>query len=265
MSELSKGELEKNEQQCLLDLIWNEKSPMVEQGGFNAQGIEIYRRNLLANAQRALMITFPTIFELLDSDVSESLVSQFLRISPPNQGDWTQWGEQFPYFLSTTEVGGNYPYLADCATLDWQVHCALHGSDQVIAQTSLQVLSDSEPEQIFIEFNHNVKILKTKYPLIDIFHAHHHEEEAKRTQALNNAKNALSKAPVEQVVMIYRPEFQPKVATLTASESSLMLCLLDGNSLGQSLDTIKDDSDFSFEQWLVNAIERNLIHNFKET
>jgi hypothetical protein len=265
MNSQCEKKLDKNEQQRLLEIIWNDDSSALEQCGFDAQGINVYRRNLLANAQRALNISFPTVFKLLDSDISESLVYQFLRHSPPNQGDWTQWGDNFPHFLATTEVGDNYPYISECATLDWHVHRALHGRDQTFSQRSLQVLSESEPEHIFIEFNQNVKIFTSEFPLTEIFQAHHHNDKSQGEIAMNNAKSALLEKPVEQVVMVYRPEFQPQVAKLTASEGAFMLTLFSGKSLAQSLDAVKNSNDFSFEQWLVTAIKHNLIYYFKET
>lgn len=264
MIELFDSEQGKNEQQRLLDVIWNDESPVIEKSGFNAQGISIYRRNLLANAQRALSISFPTVFELLDRGISQNLVYQFLRLSPPSQGDWAQWGAGFPHFIATIEVGYRYPYLSDCAAVDWHVHCAVHGIDQTLEQSSLQRLTDSEPENIVIEFNQNVTLIQTKHPLTEIFQAHHHSDELHREVAMNKAKEVLSREPVEQVVMIYRPEFKPEVSTLTASEGAFMLCLMSGKSLEQALNVVKNNSDFSFEKWLITAIERNLIYNFKE-
>jgi len=264
MSNQCKNKRDKSVQQRLLELIWNDESSILDQCGFDAKGINIYRRNLLANAHRALNISFPTVFKLLDSDISESLVYQFLRSSPPDRGDWTQWGGNFAHFLKTTEIGDNYPYISECATLDWHVHCALHGSDQTLSQPSLQVLSKSEPEHIFIEFNQNVKVFRSGFPLTEIFQAHHDNEEPQREVAMNNAQKALLEKPVEQVVMVYRPEFQPQVTKLTVSEGAFMLALFSGKSLAQSLDKVKNTNDFSFEQWLVSAIKHNLIHYFKE-
>lgn len=86
---INNDELIVNEQQCLLDAIWSDDANVAAQSGFDVQGINIYRRNLMANAIRALSISFPTIFELLDSDVSEQITHKFLKLSPPNQGDWT--------------------------------------------------------------------------------------------------------------------------------------------------------------------------------
>ncbi len=254
----------KDLQHLLLEMIWHDDYEPVEQYGFNAQGINIYRRNLLANAQRALNISFPSIFTLLDSDISEQLVYQFLRVSPPNLGDWTQWGENFSGFLATTEIGMDYPYIADCAALDWHMHCALHGRDQTLTSSTLQLLSESDPEKLFVVFNQNVKVFKTAYPLIQIFQAHHHNDERQRKSAMNEAKKSLASMSTEQYVMVFRPEFQPKVAEITTSEGVFMLCLLSGRSLTQALDVVKDDNEFSFEQWLFTAIERNLIYTIEE-
>ena len=258
------NETHNNLQQLLLDAIWTDEPSYLDQCGFDEKGINVYRRNLLANAQRALSISFPTVFKLLDSDISERLVYQFLRSFPPEQGDWAQWGSSFSDFLASTEVGQNYPYLADCASVDWHVHNALNGCDQTLVKTSLQVLSDSEPLHIYIDFNQNVKLFHTVYPVADIFQAHNHEEVSQREASMVKAKKALASDLKEQVVMIYRPDFQPKVTTLTAGEGLFMTCLFSGQSLEQSLDAVKNDNDFSFEQWLITAINHNLIFTFKE-
>ncbi len=264
MIELFENKSGGDDQQILLEAIWNDESPEINKAGFNKQGLDIYRRNLLANAQRALSISFPTVFELLGSSISKNITYQFLRLSPPSQGDWSQWGKGFSHFISTIEEGYRYPYLADCAAVDWHVHCALHGIDQSLDQSSLQTLVNSEPEHIEIVFNQNVKLLKTHYPLTEIFQAHHHDDELHREVAMIKAQKLLAKESIEQMVMIYRPEFKPEVSTLTASEGAFMLCLMAGNSLEQALNTVKSDRSFSFEQWLLTAIERNLINYFKE-
>lgn len=264
MNELVESEHGDNDQQRLLEAIWHDEPSKIGKNRFNTQGIDIYRRNLLANAQRALSISFPTVFELLDSNISKNLVYQFLRLSPPAQGDWAQWGTDFPHFISTIEVGFQYPYLADCATVDWHVHCAVHGIDQSLEQSSLQYLVNAKPEKIEIVFNQNVALLKTQYPITEIFQAHHHDDELHREVAMSKAQRILSTEAVEQIVMIYRPEFKPEVASLTASEGAFMFCLMSGKSLEQALDMVKDDNNFSFEQWLLTAIERNLINYFKE-
>ena len=69
-NETSRGKLMISEQQRLLDAIWHDEYEAESINGFNVDGINIYRRNLLANAKRALSVSFPTIFELLDSDIS---------------------------------------------------------------------------------------------------------------------------------------------------------------------------------------------------
>jgi hypothetical protein len=257
-----------NPQQRLLTLIWNNdptsSTKAIKESGFDTRGINIYRRNLFANAQRALSITFPTIYQLLDSDVNEELVSGFLTSCPPDQGDWTQWGETFPHFIAVNQIAHEYAYLPDCAALDWHIHCALHGKDQVLDHASLVLLGSAEPENINIIFNENVALIKTNFPIRCIFDAHHHPEEQQRKLAMAQAKMALKTKPKEQVVMISRPEFQPKVTTLTDSDAEFMFCLKAGKSLAESLDTVSHYEDFSFEKWLVAAIEQNLILHFKE-
>ncbi|MEL0659539.1 DNA-binding domain-containing protein [Psychromonas arctica] len=256
------------QQQHLLALIWNNDpksfAQELEKSGFDARGIDIYRRNLLANAQRALSITFPTISQLLDSDVNENLVQGFLKQCPPNQGDWAQWGDDFSHFIAANKIAHEYSYLPDCAALDWHIHKALNGQDQTLDYTSLALLASAEPEDINITLNNNVALIKTTSPISEIFDAHHHPDQQQRKMAMEQAKVALNTKPKEHTVMVSRPEFQPKVTTLTDSEAEFMFCLKAKKSLAESLDTVSHYDNFSFEEWLVAAIEQNLILHFKE-
>lgn len=262
-SKRNENEASVNEQQALLDAIWHDAANASH--GFDARGISIYRRNLLANAQRALSISFPTVFMLLDSDVSMALTKSFLHSSPPVQGDWAQWGDEFADFIADTAVGRDYPYLADSAALDWHVHCALHGNDQTLEQASLQLLANCDPENIAVEFNDNVQLFISQYPIAEIFTAHHAEDSDVRDTALANAQQALVLSTLTtNCVMVYRPEFQPQVKALTASEADFVSALTSGKSLATALDNVSGNSDFSFETWLVSAIQTNLIQRFKE-
>lgn len=262
-----------NQQQRLLTLIWNNNPASLAEdlaeSGFDIRGINIYRKNLLANAQRALSITFPTIFKLLDSDVSKNLVQQFLKLCPPDQGDWAQWGEEFLHFIGVNQIAHDYPYLTDCAELDWHLHRALNGKDQTLEYVSLALLGSAEPENISIILNQNIALIETKFPLKDIFNAHHHPQQLQRENAMEQAKAALTAlrlttASKAHTVMVSRPEFQPKVTILTDSEAEFLLCLNAGKSLAESLNAVSRYHDFSFEKWLIAAIEENLISYIKE-
>jgi hypothetical protein len=253
-----------SEQQRLLDAIWHDDYDAESTNSFNIDGINIYRRNLLANAKRALSVSFPTIFELLDSDISEKLTYDFLKLSPPTQGDWAQWGDAFASFIKTTDIDNEYPYLSGSAALDWHVHCASHGIDQTFEQSSLQLLSHCEPEHIFIEFNRNVKLLDSEFPIEAIFHAHHSIDEIQREISMKSAQQALSLESQMKTVMVYRPEFQPKVITLMPGEDVFMHSLMSGQSLAHALNVVNEISDFSFENWLIKAIKLNLLNYFKE-
>lgn len=261
-------------QQHLLTLIWSNDPKLLKEEsikiGFDIRGINIYRRNLLANAQRALSITFPTIFKLLNSDVSENLVQQFLMLFPPTQGDWAQWGEEFPQFIAANQIAHDYSYLTDCAELDWHVHSALKGKDQTFDHRTLSLLGSAEPEALNIILNQNVTLIQTIFPIVDIFNAHHSPDQLRQETAMVEAKSALTTLmqlttiPKQHTVMICRPDFQPKIVTLSNSEAEFMRCINTGKSLAESLNTVHHDQYFSFEKWLITALEQNLIDHFKE-
>lgn len=244
-----------NEQQQLLSAIWDNSA--IEHG-FSEEGVAIYHRNLLANAKRGLAVSFPTLFELLDGGDSDELVAEFLRYSPPNQGDWGQWGGELAGFLESHRFSEDFPYLADCAALDWAVHQALHGADVSVESASLARLGDTEPSQLTVEFNPNVSLLSSEFPIVDIYNAHHLEDESSRSVAFGRAKERLQQSQVN-VCIVYRLELQPKVMTLNDGEMTFVTALLRHQTLEEALDLVADAQEFSFENWLLWAIENNVI------
>jgi hypothetical protein len=57
------------------------------------------------------------------------------------------------------------------------------------------------------------------------------DDEHQRKDTMIAAKKALIGKPIEQIVMVFCPEFQPQVTTLSANEGVFMFALLSGKSL----------------------------------
>ena len=233
---------------------------------FDQRGMEIYRRNLRATAQQVLAISFPTVFELIGETLFNYACGELLQSSPPCEGDWGLWGEDFADSLASMPALEEYPFVADIATLDFIIHQSQRAKDTQLDQESIQLLSNTELDNLQLVLSESCYLMSSDYPVIEFRQAHlqiNDEEGVLAKQQLEIAEQKLFQPNFKQYVLVYRTEFKAQLMDLEAEEFTWLTLLLRGETVGKALDEMSE-SRFDFAQWLGKAIENNLVHFFNE-
>ena len=248
-----------DQQQALMDAILSQQ----ENIDFEKRGLKIYQRNLLANAQRALQITFPTVLQLIGKALFNFATKKMLQKTPPAQGDWGLWGDEFPVLLKTLPQLIDYPYVAECAELDLARHKLERAEDRDVKMSSLQLLAELDPDNIEITLSENIEFWSSIFPIVDIYHGHAEAQQDKDDWLLQ-AKGKLEKK-LGQKILLYRPQFKAQLRALKDDEYYFLSLLKEGVTLGRALDLMISEGylNFSFEQWLPLAIQQNLVSCLK--
>ncbi len=242
------------EQQALLTAILNGPNRFEQAGSqFESRGLAIYQRNLLANANRALQITFPTVLQLIGEELFEYATGQLLKNTPPCEGDWGLWGQDFAKVLQGIEALQNYSYVADSARLDFAHHMLERQPDYSPDITSMNLLAQHSLDDIQLVLNPNLVQISSSFPVVDIFFNH-------MQLAQENLKNGIG-----QNALLFRPQYKAQVRALSEAEHYWITLIKLGVKLGTALDAMesKKFNDFAFEKWLPMAIKQNLIHCLK--
>ena len=226
--------------------------------GLNAEGMKIYRQNLRATATQALSISFPTVYQLIGDELFAFATEKLLLKQPPTQGDWAKWGRGFAEVLEGLEQLDDYPYVADCARLDFAAHCSEKARNTSFELGSANLLAQVALDKLSIEIADSVAILESDFPLVELWNAHHSDEKESYIQAF---KNKTAQTDFKQYILVYRPSYKAIVSELSESEYFWMSRLIRGKSVGLSLDLL-EASTFNFQQWLPKAIEQNLLVRF---
>jgi hypothetical protein len=92
-------------------------------------GVEIYRRNMLANLGGALAATFPVVERLVGEAFFREAARTFVLAHPSRSGDLNEYGEAFADFLAAYPHARNLRYLADVARLEWACHESYQAAD----------------------------------------------------------------------------------------------------------------------------------------
>ncbi|PKG82365.1 hypothetical protein CXF85_12805 [Colwellia sp. 75C3] len=259
------------QQQALIATIFPPADDAVI-GDFDPRGIAIYRNNLLATAQQALAINFPTVLTLIGKDLFNYACRELLITSPPKHGDWALWGESYPTILSGVAQLSDYSFVADIAQIDWFRQQSMRAKDTVIEQTSLQLLATHDIDELYIELSPSQSCMDSRYPVIEFWSSNQPADESdatenNRQQYLNTAVEKLAQSDFSQQVLIYRPHFNAEIRELSISEYHWLTLINQGVSIGKALDIMsknnKLENDFDFAQWIGQALEQNLISRLK--
>ena len=253
----------KNFQSNLLQAIFSKE----EQPGFDQKGLSAYRRNLQANACRALSISYPVVFQLIGEELFNSLSKKYVQERPPESGDWAEWGRDFPEWLQSTEIGKAIPYLGDSAGLDWIQHTLERFENPVLDFQSFQRLAEPNAEAGKIILNPTATLRSFDFPVVDIWLAHNGPEK-QRAGSMEAARNKIQ-AGTKQTALVWRKHWQVHIKEINSSEQAWLEEIQGNSSLGDALNKVsqlapdEEFPSFQFDQWLPVAIEDHLVIGFE--
>jgi len=231
-------------------------------------GLAVYQQSLLANASRALAITFATVHSFIGEVSFTLLAKEYLQASLKDQYDWGELGNTLPAFIKQ-QGRENNEVLATIAELDFTCHQSERAQDIEQDLTTLSLLSDVEAYQLSINFSAGFRVLKLKYPADLIIEKVKVAAENNDKLSLNDIRLMLADIEAgEYHYLIWRPSFQAQYQQITPQEyqwlalwqSPLLQPSSQQLSIGLALDKVTN-KDFSIVDWLPKAIGQQLINS----
>jgi len=260
-------ELEVRRQQLLLQALWPAASgptvgdaagrlqPWLRQGPLRpARGLAAYRANGEALAARALAVAFPTVQALMGDEDFVRLAKAHWRRHPPSGGDMACYGEALPAALADDVQLADWPYLADCARLDWAVHRAEAAADGPDVPAGWDLLGSEDPAVLRLLLQPAATLLRSTWPVGTLWLAHHAVAEAGSAAEVDRfaaAREALAQGRAESVA-VWRRGWRAELQILGEAEVGFIEALLQGQSLAVALTAA--GTDFDFEAWLLQAL-----------
>ena len=217
------------------------------------RGLQAYRTNGVANATRALEGAYPTVRALVGADGFQMLARELWSAHPPVLGDLAQWGGSLAAFLEAHPDLSHWPYLGDCARLDWAAHRCERAADAQWDSASLARLGDTDPQHLQIHLRPGLAVLTSRWPVVSIHQAH---RDGAAHDALDAARDAVQ-AGVGESVLVCRSGWRAQVHRIDQLTVLWTQRLLAGDSLASALDAVSDASavgPFDLAGWLTTAI-----------
>ncbi|TAK88674.1 MAG: DUF2063 domain-containing protein [Aquabacterium sp.] len=249
---------EASRQQALLALLWRRPAAHAARAGLDAarsiQGLAAYRGNARAVAERALAAACPTIRAMLGEEDFAQLAHELWLAHPPERGDLGEWGAALPAHLRAHDQLGAWPWLPDCAQLDWAVHCCERAADAAFEPASLALLEQAEPGALRLALLPGTAVLRSAHPLATLHAAH------AGTASLDAARAALAAGHGEDVI-VWRRGWRAAVQALPVGWAGFMADLLQPLPLGPALER---GGDLDFAAWLPHAIQAGWLWRIQD-
>ena len=209
-------------------------------------GLEVYRANALALAERSLAAALPTVTAMLGDEDFGHLAREFWRVRPPRSGDIAEWGGALPDWIRAHPGLAAWPYLGDCAALDLARHHGERARDVEFDAASLDLLERRAPGDLRLVLMPGLTVLGSNWPIVSLFKAH-----AGPRVELAEARAALRQQRGE-TALIARQGWRMQVHQIDAACAAWTRELLRGATLADALGGAWPEFDFA--TWLAQAL-----------
>jgi hypothetical protein len=189
----------------------------------SAKRFSVYRNNVAASLTRALEAAFPTVRKLVGDEFFAAMAGVFLRAHPPTSRMMMLYGDALPGWLATFPPVAHLGYLADVARLDQAMRESYHAADSApLPEAEFQRLLGGEIAAIRLQIAPSVRLVRSAWPVQSIWAA--------------TAEAGPAPQPGAETALVLRPQFDPRPHRISDTDGAFVQALLDGKTLGQSLD-----------------------------
>ncbi|MDP2817479.1 MAG: DNA-binding domain-containing protein [Polaromonas sp.] len=215
------------------------------------RGLQAYRSNGHALAQRVLAAAYPVVAALIGAESFDGLSRHFWQSVPPARGDMAQWGEAFAGFIeSLVDLACEEPYLGDVARVEWALHVAATEADGRGDRGSLGLLQSADPAALTLALCPGARAVPSVFPVVSIVLAH-----AGETLSLQHAGERLRER-VAETALVWRQGLKPALRQAQSGEAAFIDALLQGRSLAGALSAAPG---FDLTPWLAPAVHTGLL------
>jgi Putative DNA-binding domain len=214
-------------------------------------GLRVYRANADALAERALGAAFPTLQALLGAGDFKAMAREYWRDDPPLRGDIAQWGAGLPRWLRGHAALAAWPYLGDCAELDWLRHECERAADANFDAASLALLESHDPHDLDLLLLPGTALLESSWPIASVYAAHQHGG-----PGLEAVRDAIA-AQRGECVLVARRGWPAAVHRIEPVDIAWVRGILGGAALGEALQAAAPGFDFT--AWLARALREGWL------
>ncbi|MFZ6749461.1 putative DNA-binding domain-containing protein [Undibacterium sp. Ren11W] len=198
--------------------------------------LAFYRGNLYAIWNQALANAYPVLQQLVGLEFFEQMAHAYGFAFPSDCGDLNYFGADLSRFLRSASMTSDYPYFADVAALEWQVHRAYYAADaDMLSLAGLLSAAGEDLQSATLRLHPATQLHQSATASAEVWLAHQSEQEQGLPADLN----------VNNFALITRKEWQVQVHALDCAAYLALQALAQGKTVEAALEVaMEQDAQF---------------------
>lgn len=135
----------------------------------------IYRNNVITRLTDTLAAAYPVVSRLVDARFFAYAAASFVGDHLPASGCLSEYGADFPDFLTGFAPAADLKYLPDVAKLEWAIHDVLHATALPPVPIAVLAAMRRDPASFKLRVKPAVKFLASAFAVDRIWIAHQAE------------------------------------------------------------------------------------------
>ena len=221
----------------------------------SGRGLNCYKANAHAVAERALSAAYPVVTAILSVESMAQLARALWHTHPPQHGDLAQWGDKLAAFVAISPQLADLPWLADVARMEWALHRADGAPDAVTDLSTLARLAEEDPAQLTLRLAPGLQMVRSTFAVVPVVLAHRLPTEQARATALAQLGNPWCPSGTEHACVWRVGHQPPELQTATEAEAQFVTALQAGQPLLSAL----EGCDLDFSAWLPDALQQGVV------
>lgn len=187
----------------------------------------VYRNNVAVSLRAALAATYAVVKALVGDDFFAVMARTYIADRLPSSPVLLRYGYDFPDFIETFEPARRLPYLPDVARVEWSFNESYHAADaKPVTIDDLRALDPDALERVRFVFHPSLRLIRSDWPVLSIWHAHQQADPAAHLPGLAQAR--------AEHGFLVRPSLEVQVMLLPGEGFQLLAALCEGETLGEA-------------------------------
>lgn len=219
------------------------RSPSASEELSRAQTFDIYKDAFFSRLTLALTATFNSVQRLVGAETFRELCHEYIAARPSTDYLLTDYGQNFPDFLSRSLLALERPLLGELARFEWQVQRLTHAPTQEPI-AALEVLNALQSEDCQVRFIDAMILFESKHGVYDVW------------------RDTLDPQHRPENLLLFRRRGRIQIERITSDEVGLLKSLQEGKPLTLALSATFDWSQGGdIQNVLYRLAEREIIED----
>lgn len=226
--------------------------------------LAIYQDSVASALIDALIDVYPVCRRLLGEEFFDAMAQRYVAQTPSTSADIGDYGQYLDRFMADFAPLTEYPYMADVATLEWQLHKLFYAADdQPLSMERLALVPPEQQSRLIFRRPHASAMMTSPYPVDRLWQANQEVTEAdEEGSSTDQTQVDIDNDPVR--LLVWRCGYELCIDRVDTYQWAFLTQLRRKDTFEELFHTLTiEHPNMDISMQLAEAIQRGWICDFE--